>query len=73
MSDEHKGKTLSEIDPRFWQYPVPQWIWDAAYMIDSEVGLPRFDLAISVTAHIIARSYTLAQETAKPPPEKKES
>ena len=45
----------SEADPEFWSRSVEQWMWDASHCIDNEVGLPRFDLAVAVTARIIAK------------------
>ena len=60
--NEPPRDTTASRDPAFWKRPVEQWMWDASYQIDYEVGLPRFDLAISVTAHLIAKYYWEAKE-----------
>jgi hypothetical protein len=75
MPDESR-QLASEKDPKFWTRPVERWMLDASHHIDNEVGLARFDLAVAVTARIIAKyhdeSAAATQKTAgdrsAPPP-----
>ncbi len=65
---EESRRLASEKNSVFWVRPVEQWMWDAAHHIDNEVGLARFDLAIAVTARIIAKYHSESIAATQKPP-----
>lgn len=47
----------TEPSPLVVRDDVEPWMWEAANEIDRRLGLPRFDLAITWAASIIAECY----------------